>query len=185
MALIAQSDIEAKIGRSLTAEEVNAFTIINAALQAHVENLIGSSVESVSATTRYYDGGVQHLLINPCTSITAVKQVDDDYVVIDTYDTSDYTVDPVNDTLKLMIRHRNNKGFITGINNIAVTAKFSINEDTNTLNIVKNSLIEAIVAELDNSENIKAESIEGYSIQYASSEAKDALSPIKYLFPGV
>ena len=61
MALISQSEVEARLGRSLTAEEASSFTSINNALQAYVERMIGSSVESVAASTRYYDGGVQHL----------------------------------------------------------------------------------------------------------------------------
>ena len=60
MALIEQSDLEARLGRSLTAEEASAFTIVNTANQAYVEGMIGSSVESVAEATRYFDGGVQH-----------------------------------------------------------------------------------------------------------------------------
>ena len=63
MALITQADIEARLGRSLTADESSSFTLINLALQAHIERMIGSSIESVSPTTRYYDGGVQHLAL--------------------------------------------------------------------------------------------------------------------------
>lgn len=190
MALISQSEVEARLGRSLTAEESSAFTTINAALQAQIEKIIGSSVESVSASTRYYDGGEvnqshgkQHLTIDPCTSVSAVKQVNDDEDVIQTYDTTDYTIEPRNRTLKNMIRHR--VRFVSGINNIAVTAKFSIYEDTDTLNIIKNAMLEFLVSEVENSDNIKKESIEGYSIEYASTQAKDSLSKIYYLFPEI
>lgn len=185
MALLTQSDVEARLQRSLTAEEQTAFTVINAALQASVERMIGSGVEEASETTRYYDGGMQHLKIDPCTNISSVKQVDDDDAVVYTYDTSDYTTEPRNRTLKTMIRHRNNSGFVRGINNIAVAAKFSIYGDTDTLNIVKDAMLNALVAEVQNSNNIKRESIEGYSVEYASTEAKAALAPIKYLFPEV
>lgn len=147
--------------------------------------MIGSSVEAVSATSRYFDGGVQHLAINPCTDISAVEQVDDDYTLIYTYDTSDYVTDPVNRTAKTMLRHRNTSGFATGINNIKVTAKFSIYGDSGILSIVKSALIDAMTIELQNSDNIKRESIEGYSVEYISSESKSSLSPIKYLFPEV
>jgi hypothetical protein len=184
MALITQSDIEARLGRSLTAEETTTFTIVNNALQSKVEQMIGSDVESVSETTRYYDGGVQHLPINPCTNITSVKLVDDDQVATDTYDTTDYTTEPINKTLKTMLRHRSG-AFYTGINNIAVAAKFSIYGDTDVLNIVKDALINALVSEVNNSDNIKRESIEGYSIEYATTETKNSLASIKYLFPEI
>ena len=184
MALITQSDIEARLDRSLTAEETTTFTIVNNALQSKVEQMIGSDVESVSETTRYYDGGVQHLPINPCTNITSVKLVDDDQVATDTYDTTDYTTEPINKTLKTMLRHRSG-AFSIGINNIAVAAKFSIYGDTDTLNIVKDAMINALVSEVNNSDNIKRESIEGYSIEYATTETKNSLASIKYLFPEI
>lgn len=184
MALVAQTDLEARIGRTLTAEEGNAFTTINAALQALVEKMIGSSVESVSETTRKYDGGMQTLKIDPCTSITSVDLVDDDGSSTYTYDTSDYTTEPVNSTVKQAIRHRAG-AFVSGMNNIAVTALFSIYADTDTRNIVKNAMIEALSELIGNSENIRSESIEGYSVQYIEEKTKDALSPIKYLFPRI
>lgn len=184
MALITQSDIEARLGRSLTAEETTTFTIVNNALQSKVELMIGSDVEAASETTRYYDGGVQHLPINPCTNITSVKLVDDDQVATDTYDTTDYTTEPINKTLKTMLRHRSG-AFSIGINNIAIAAKFSIYGDTDTLNIVKDAMINALVSEVNNSDNIKRESIEGYSIEYATTETKNSLASIKYLFPEI
>lgn len=184
MALISQAELEARIGRSLTTAESSAFESINNAMQAEVERLIGSSVEDESPSTRYFDGGIQHLAINPCTAITAVEWVDDDYIVIYTLDTSDYTTEPVNKTIKTMIRYR--PGILPrGINNIAVTATFSIYDDSDTLAIVKNALLEALEAELENNDNIQSESIEGYSITYATAEAKNALNSIQYLFPGI
>lgn len=184
MALLSQSDAEARLGRALTGSETSAFTVMNAALQAHVERLIGSSLEQAGVTTRYYDGGVQHLRVDPCTDVASVKLVDDDLSAVYTYDTSDYAVEPLNRTLKTWLRHRSGP-FVTGLNNIAVEAKFSIFGDTNTLNTVKNALLEALVAELENNDNVKRESIEGYSVEYASTEAKDALATIRFLFPEI
>lgn len=183
MALVTQADVEARLGRSLTASEVLSFNIVNPALQYEVERMIGSNVEADTEATRYYDGGVQHLTIDPCTNVTAVEYVDDDQDVYDTLDTTDYTLEPINRTLKTMVRHRN--ALVTGINNVAVTAIFSIYADSKTLAIVKDALISAVSVELQNSDNVKRESIEGYSIEFASSETASALAPIKYLFPEV
>jgi hypothetical protein len=185
MALISQADLEARLQRTLTAEEASAFTSVNSALQAYVEKIIGSDVESVSLSTRYYDGGCQHLKIDPCTDISSVKQVDDDDAVIYTYVTSDYVPEPKNGTVKTMLRHRNSNGYMNGINNIAVNAKFSINADAKTLSIVKDALLDALVSEIQNSGNILKESIEGYSVEYASNDAKVSLNRITYLFPEV
>lgn len=184
MALISKADLEAKLGRSLTTGESNAFSSTNDALQALVEKIIGSDLESTTATSRRYDGGVQHLAIDPCTEVTAVKLLDDDGDAVYTYDPTDYTVENVNKTLKRMLRHRSGP-FQTGINNIQVTAKFSLAGDTDTLAIVKDAMLEALASEIQNNDNIKRESIEGYSIEFATTETKEALSRIKYLFPEV
>lgn len=184
MSLISQSDLEARLGRTLTPEEVTSFTIINSATQRMVEEMIGSSVEQQDATTRYYDGGLQHLRIDPCTDISEVKYTDDYSAVFYTLLTSDYTNEPINKTLKTMIRHRSGK-FMTGINNITVTAKFSIYGDSGILNIVKSAMLDSIVAEMQNANNVKKESIEGYSVEYVTPESKNAFSTIRLLFPEV
>lgn len=184
MALISQGDLEARIGRSLTTEEENAFTSINNANQAYIEKIIGSSVEDQSVSSRYFDGGLQHLPIDPCTDISGIYMVDDDQVATYTYDTSDYTTEPINRTLKTMLRHRSGP-FFTGINNIKVSAKFSIYGDADILAIVKDAMLEALEAELSDNDNIKRESLEGYSVEYATTQTKEALSRIKGLFPSL
>ena len=184
MSLITQSDLETRLGRSLTAEEASSFTSINEGMQSLVESITGTSLEAVAESSRYFDGGVQHLSITPCTSITSLDLVDDDQVVVYNYDTTDYTKEPINKTLKRYLRHRSGS-FQRGINNIKVTAKFSIYEDSNVLKIVKDAMLNALVSETENADNVKRESIEGYSIEYATTEAKNALSKLTYLFPEV
>jgi hypothetical protein len=184
MALISSADLEVKLGRSLTTGELNAFSTLNTAIQSKVEKIIGSKVESVSPTTRYYDGGVQHLAIDPCTSITAVKYVDDDTLVEYTFLDSDVTKEPVNKTMKTMLRNRDGK-FNIGMNNVSVTAKFSIYEDTDILNIVKDAMLNELVSTLIDNGDIKAESIEGYSVTYSETAEQSNLDDIRYLFPEV
>jgi hypothetical protein len=184
MALITQSEIENRIKRPLSAEETASFTIINAAIQYEVERMIGSSVEDVAASTRYYDGGVQNLSIDPCSSITAVLYVDDEQNTESTFLSDEYTSEPINRTIKTMLRNRNAR-FADGFNNVAVTAKFTIYNDAGVLAVVKDAILAALESEIANTDNIKRESIEGYSVELATSETKEALSRIKYLFPGV
>lgn len=183
MALLSQSDVEARLGRNLTAEEATAFATMNVALQTRVERMIGSSLETEELSYRYYDGGVQHLKIDPCTDIARVDLVDDDLNLVTIYDTSDYQLEPVNRTLKTMVRFRYTS--MTGLNNIRVQAKFSIAGDTETTAVVKDAMLDFFVAEINNSNNVKRESIEGYTIEFASTEAKTALDKISYLFPEV
>lgn len=184
MALISQSELEAKLGRSLTTDEQNAFTTLNNAVQKEVESIIGSSVEEVSETSRYYDGGLQHLKIDPCTSISSVKLVDDDEDEVYTYLDKDITLEPRNSTIKQMLRRRSGV-FVTGINNIKVTAKFSIYDDEDMRNVVKEAILDYLVQEIDENSNIKRETIEGYSVEYIRSSANEALSRIRFYFPEV
>jgi hypothetical protein len=185
MALINLADFQTRLQRTLTEDEGNIFTLLNGAIQTEIEKIIGSSVEEETEdSTRYYDGGAQHLVIDPCTSISSVKLYDDDQVATYTYDTTDYTKEPINTTLKTMIRYREGK-FMTGINNIGVTARFSIYADEKTLKVVKDTILNCLMSEFNNTDNIKRESIEGYSIEYFTNETKDNLERIKYLFPQI
>lgn len=184
MALITQSDLEAKLKRNLSSEEQTAFTVINAAMQAHVENIIGSSVEEEDESNRFYDGGFRDLIIDPCTSISAVKEVDDNFNVVQTFNTEDYIEEPHNRTLKTRIHYRLGK-FPPGPKRIQVSAKFSIFADTDTLNIVKDALLNALVSEISTGTNIKSEKIEGYSIEYATTQSQDSLDKLRYIFPRI
>jgi len=184
MSLVSQSDLEARLGRPLTAEEATAFTVVNAANQAYIEKIIGSSVEAVSPSTRYYDGDVENLTIDPCTDISAVFYVDQYENNVTTLTTDQYIAEPRNRTMKTWLRSRLGE-FWCGMNNVAVTAKFSINADANVLAIVKDALLASLEAEVSNTQNITRESIEGYSVEFASSQTKDALNKLKLIFPGV
>lgn len=184
MALVSQSDIEARIGRSLTATEASAFTGIRDAIESHVKSVIGSDIENVSPVTRYYDGGIMNLPIDPCTNITAVKIVDENYDDIETLTDDLYALAPINSTIKQMVRYRPGRT-PRGLNNISVTAKFSIYGDSDVLAVVKDAIISAIESEIGNEEGIKSESIEGYSVTYMDSATKDILKPINYLFPRI
>lgn len=184
MALISQTDLEQKLGRTLTTDEASVFSLINYANQSYIERMIGSKLETTTEATRYYDGGVQYLKIDPCSSISKVEFVDVDNGVVETIDDDYYTTEPVNYTIKTMIRYRYGK-FYSGINNIAVTALFSIAADAEIVAIIKNALLNALVSEIDSSGSIVKESIEGYSVELAQTATKDSLDSIKYLFPEV
>lgn len=184
MALIAQAELEQRLNRSLTANEVALFPLVNMALQSYVEDMIGSSLEVTTASLRYYNGGVQHLAIDPCYDITEVTYRDENQLVDDTIDPDDYTTYPANKTIKTQITARFGR-FVRGYNNIGVTAKFSIAGDANTVAIIKRSLLELLASEIESNDNINKESIEGYSVEYAKSETRDQLERLAYLFPRI
>lgn len=189
MALIAQSDLEARLGRTLTADEASAFAIVNASNQAYIERMIGSSVEAASETTRYYDGGVQHLAIDPVSEISAVNYVDDDSAAYYLNDTTDYTTEPRNRQVYQMLRFRPG-AYPRGINNIAVTGKFSTYADAGLTAIIKDALIamaEASFSATERSTDVAKESIEGYTVEYISNKqsVSTALDKVKAAFPGI
>lgn len=178
--LVSQSDLEARLGRSLTSEETSAFTSINSAVQAYIEKKLGVPVESVSATTRKYDGGVQNMSIDPCTDITAVKYIDHYGTTEYTFGSEDYTLEPINQTLKYWIRNRGGK-FNNGFNNVAITGKYSTYGDTDITAIIKDAILSFLENEINDTSNIAKESIEGYSVEYASKASKNALSKLDYI----
>jgi hypothetical protein len=184
MSLISQTELEQRLGRTLTTDEASAFTLINSANQSYVEKMIGSKLEAVNETTRYYDGGVRFLKIDPCTDISALNYVDEDYTLIETIDESDYIEEPLNSTLKTQITSRYGKLY-SGFKNFGVTAKFSIAGDTDIVNVVKSAMLDALESEIDNSEAIIKESIEGYSVEKAQTQTKNSLDKIKFIFPGI
>ncbi len=112
-----------------------------------------------------------------------VAYADEDGSTSDNIDETEYTKEPKNRVMKTMLRWRTKS--ITGINNIKVTAKFSIYDDTDVLNIIKDALLSSLEAEITNVDNLTKETIEGYSVEFATTETKDALNKIKGLFPNV
>lgn len=165
MALITQTELENRLGRTLSSDEASSFAVINQTVQAYTERMLGTKVESVSPTTRYYDGGVQNLEIDPCTQITIVSYVDEAQATESQVLDTDYAKEPINRAVKTWLRSRWGT-FNTGINNVAVTAKFSIYDDADTLAIVKNAMLEMLTEILDSKESVSSESIEGYSVTF-------------------
>ncbi|RLA58672.1 MAG: hypothetical protein DRR04_10375 [Gammaproteobacteria bacterium] len=185
MALIKQSDLEARLGRSLTTAEASAFTIVNEANQSYVERVIvGSSIEEADPSSRYYDGGLQHLPIDPCTAITELAYTNDAQDNATAISTNDYIPDPMNRTMKTMVRYRAGK-LARGIGNVKVSATFSTYDDAQVTAIIKDALLSGVESEITNADNITKESIEGYSVEMATTETKDALNKLKGLFPNI
>lgn len=184
MALLSQSDLEAKLNRTLTSSEVTMFNIQNVALQKYVEERIGSALETVSATTRYYDGGKQHLPIDPCTEVSLVQYIDVTRTVITDIPTLYYLVESLNKTLKTQLTYQYGC-FVGGYSNIAVTAEFSIAGDVAAVAFVKDIMLNALALMIQNTTNIKMEDIEGYKVIYDRPDVKEALMGLSFLFPGM
>lgn len=183
MGLIKQADLEGRLSRSLTTEEQSVFPTINAAIQSELERYLSTSLEAVEASARYFDSGMQHMSIDLCTDVTSIQEVDDDLAVVQTLDSTDYQVEPVNKTLKTYIRFRNS-GQPRGLNNVKVTAKFSLYGDSEARNIIIGVLLDMLAKKVS-SESIKGEvtkeSIEGYSVEFARYKDLDKLKNFNVL----
>jgi len=171
MAYISQSELENYLKRSLTTEEASNFTVILAAVQEIIDNYCDTSFEEVSETSRYYDGGIQEIDIDPCTDVTAVAIVDEEFDVDETLDEDYYVVEPINRTIKTSIRLRSGK-FSSGKANLKVTAKFSSYIDS-VPELVKLACLKLCADVINNPMDYKSESIEGYSYQLRGRIEKD------------
>lgn len=184
MAYTTSTLIQNYLQRTLNANETAFLAILIPAIKVWLDRKLNSTFDSAVATTRYYDGGVENLDIDPCTSITAVKSLNSDGSTSYDYDlvtTPDVLYEPRNETVKREIRKRNGT-FPSGKQNIAVTATFS-EYDGGVPNDIQ-TIASILAAEVLNQGkvassggNIASESLEGHSISYdTSASALDAFA---------
>lgn len=96
MAYSTQTQIEAILGRVLTASEIILLPGIQAGADLWIDSQTGISFGS-TPSSRYYDGGLGVLAIDPVRSITAVELVDQESDVLYTYENEvDYIQGPLN-----------------------------------------------------------------------------------------
>lgn len=169
MAYITQAQLEAYMGRSLTAAEAINFNTLLAATEAYINDLVGGAFGTSVSATRYYDGGVRYMSIDKATSITRVALVDKDLSELYVYENlEEYKAEPINESIKTYIRRTIGK-FPRGEDNIAVTGVFGLGATVPadiqqaTMHLMSNMYQRA------SSGPFKKESIEGYSY-----ELKDA-----------
>lgn len=164
--------------RTLTAQESDTLAMLIPAVSKWIDNHLGTTFnETDEVTTREYDGeGGSILTIDPCTSITSVVGVNQDFDTDYAYDADDYVAMPQNDTVKTWLRKRAGR-WPRGIANIAVTAIYGsydaeaggIPED---IQLIATRIVAGIIRGTyndDNSEGIKRETIEGHSVEYSTS----------------
>lgn len=168
--------------RTLTSDEIALLNTLIPAVQIYIDDITNSTFDQVEESTRYYDGGVESVDIDPCTAITAVKTIDNSGSDNTTYTTvSDYIAYPQNKTVKNELRKRYG-AWARGAHRIAVSAKFSeydgkVPED---IQIVATRLAVGYInaGKRADTSNISSESLEGHSINYdqASSSTLDGIA---------
>lgn len=172
--------------RTLTADETSYLVILIPAIKLWIDKHLGTTFDTTTASTRYYDGGYQSLDIDPCHTITAVSELNSDGTISYAYDlvtTPDVVYEPANETVKREIRKRYGH-FPSGKQNIAVTAVFSEYDTTGSVVPEDIQNVATIMAgevlnqgSLGSSGAVASESVEGHSVTYdVSSGALDGIS---------
>lgn len=162
--------------RSLNAYETAELTNIIASIKVWLDKKLNSTFDQVNATTRYYDGGVRNLDIDPCTDISEVKALNDDGTDSYVYtEGTEYIAEPQNETVKRELRKRLSP-FPHGIQRVAITAKFSEYDGgvPADIQIVVTRLAAGILNAgriASQGGNVQSESLEGHSITYATNQS--------------
>lgn len=170
MAYTTQTQIEDFMNRSLTAHEVAALTAIIPAVKLWIDHYLNSTFDSVSPTTRNFESCISSLDIDPCTNITAMTSNDPYNIAYYTYQTFEYVLEPINETVKREIRLRYGT-FPEGTSNISVTATFSeydggVPED---IQIAATRIAAGIINAgkmAGAGGNLQEESLEGHTVRY-------------------
>lgn len=174
MSYTSQTEIEAHMGRDLTAAEITMLPYVLAQTDKTIEDITGATFGSVAETSRFYDGGYRTLPIEPAYAISAVQVVDTDQAntVEDTYDLGeDLEIYPLNDTPKTYLQKRSGR-FPGGLGVIKVTGNFS---NTSSIPEEITGIATYIAAKSysgSNTGDVQSESIEGYSRTYKQFDAK-------------
>jgi len=192
MAYSTQTQIEAILGRVLTAAEITLLAGIQAGADLWIDSQTGVTFGS-TPSSRYYDGGLGVLAIDPVRSISAVELVDAELDVLYTYEEgTDYIKGPLNDTVIRYLEKRyyaetylidadNEYGrWPSGLKKIKVTGIFSYADsapdDISYLSAYLTSkmiLAKGYLASGTSGPTVK-ESIEGYSRESAGSSASQS-----------
>jgi len=164
-----QTLIEAKLQRTLTADEVSSLTVLIPLVERFIANYTGRNFvdvpaedETLAETVKYYDGnGCRELSVDDAQEITKVESYDPIDEVGEEIDDSRYTTRPFNELPITSIQFLYDDIFSVGVKNIKVTGKWG-----SSLGIPEDiqGIATHIASELiSNPSQVKQESIEGYS----------------------
>ncbi len=180
-----QAAIESVLNRPLTATEVASLQLLLDAVDAFINNQIGSSFSiGDEVATRYYDSDSATMVdIDPIfideTHGMVVSFVDADENVLETLDTSLYEARPRNDAVKTYIQLRNGRTWRSAcshaVANIAVTGYFGRGSTVPADIQYLAAYMAAQYIGASASATLKSESIEGYSRTFATIQSDYAI----------
>lgn len=179
--------IEAYLGRTLTSEESARISSLQSLVKSWIDGQIGGSFyteTAPTASTRYYDGGVKILDIEPCISISKVAQVDTDESELYVYElNTEFESRPRNKDVKRWIEKRGG-AFPRGVANIAVTGVFTLGLLPEDIKQIATIMVGGVIIE-GTTGAIVSESIEGYSRTFADSTKTGGISKSSLLIKDV
>ena len=177
MAYANKASVESALGRSLTASEEAGLEALLAAVDSYINKTIGTSFETPTEATRYYDVERSRMVdVDPFVTGEGkpfeVFYVDaDENKVGSNVDESDYEARPRNETVKTWLQRRSGywgSGCPSNVTNLAVKAFFGRGDAPAVIQYAASWLAaQSISAQLGMSLSVKSESIEGYSRTFA------------------
>ena len=168
-----QETVESVLQRKLTEYESLNIGIYLESASDYIERLTGRSWGEGSSTKLYNGDGGNSLYIDPTTTITLVERLDKTGAVLDTLDLSYVSLWPLNKDIKTSIIYKSGR-FVKGYGNYRVTGV----ADSVVPSVIKHATALLVADRLGNPDNIKAESIEGYSVTYDNSSNNEAILDI-------
>lgn len=175
MAYTDKATVEAFLNRPLTANEETLLPLVMAAVDAFINSQIGATFGNADPATRYFDGGLKFLPIDSVRSVTKIALVDTsaDNNEVYVYEKDvEYELAPLNDTIKTYIEKRVGR-FPAGIANIAVTGKFTLADTAPDDIKYLATYLSAKLFSKGVTGELKRESIEGYSREFAAFSVSD------------
>lgn len=179
MAYTTTSLVSNYLGRALTADEQALFAVLLPAVQRWIDETLGSTYDTASASDRFYDADGRSVDIDPVQSVTSVQAIDsDNSTAYDYTEGTEYLLYPLNTTVKNELVARAKHGFTAGQKRIKITGKFTeydfansrVPEDIQTLATrLVASQIRGLAADTGVDEaGVKKESVEGHSVEYVT-----------------
>jgi hypothetical protein len=178
MAYTNQTNVEAFLGRSLTASETVYLPMLLNSVDSYINQQTETTFGAGTETTRYYDGGMRNIEIDWCYDVDSIAYYDSTGTLIQTYDADNYELSPYNKDMKSMIKSRIGK-LANGYANIAVTAKFSYVDNATDEGVPDDIVTTATILvgnTLINPQNLQSESLEGHTVQFNTTFNKNTTS---------
>lgn len=162
--------LENYLQRALNQSEISMLPVVIPAAKKWIDRQLNSEFDEVEPTTRNFEtvGGV--LDIDAATEITDITSNDPYNQPYYSYQTFEYVLEPINETVKREIRLRAGS-FPSGTSNISVTAKFSEYDDgvPEDIQIAATRIAGGILnagRHAGIGENLQQEALEGHEVRY-------------------